>query len=240
MSYLKEKLLDLISFTYAQEKIFCASLSAAEKKAKGSPEHWSVKDNLAHIAAWKQALADNLAAAHRGESVQRSDDFNLTNAGIFAAHQNDTWEQVLAELEAGCLALSAQVELLSETELLSSETFPWSNGRPLWRNIAGTGAVHPFSHLTSYMAQNGQTDAAVALFEAGALRMKDLSSDETWHGMIEYDLACILALAGETAKAIAALHLALQTAPALVEWSKEDSDLDSLRREAAYQALYES
>lgn len=240
MAHLKEKLLALMSFTYTQEKAFYASLNTKEKNAKGSPEKWSVKDTLAHIAAWHIILADNLAAVQHGETPQRGENYDRTNQEIFAAHQDDTWDQVLANLEGGVLALSEQVEQLSETQLLSCDIFPWLNGRPVWRNIAGNGSVHPFIHLTSYLAQHGRNKEAVALFESGAPAMKALSSDETWQGVIEYNLACVLALAGETAKAIAALHLALQAAPSLIEYSKEDSDLDSLRSQAAFEALYAS
>lgn len=40
------------------------------------------------------------------------------------------------------------------------------------------------------------------------------------------------------ARAIEELRKSLQLSPQLVEWSKQDTDLDSLRDDPAYQALY--
>ena len=54
-----------------------------------------------------------------------------------------------------------------------------------------------------------------------------------------YNLGCFYARNGEADRAIAAVGEALPLIPSLVEWSKQDTDLDSLRDLPAFQALYE-
>ena len=51
----------------------------------------------------------------------------------------------------------------------------------------------------------------------------------TWHGVVQYNLACQYALLGQPESAIHALRQALQLNPDLLEWSKQDPDLDSIR-----------
>ena len=53
-----------------------------------------------------------------------------------------------------------------------------------------------------------------------------------------YNLACFYATTGQPDKALPLLPEALRLRPDLVEWSKEDSDLDTLRDMPAFQALY--
>jgi hypothetical protein len=61
-----------------------------------------------------------------------------------------------------------------------------------------------------------------------------------WRNVARYNLACFYALTGQKKKAMAELRESLQTNPDLIEWSKRDSDLDSLRDDPAFQALYQS
>ena len=66
-----------------------------------------------------------------------------------------------------------------------------------------------------------------------------LDDDAAWQGTVRYNLACHYALAGRTEEAIARLGEALVLNPGLHEWSLQDTDLDSLRQEPGYLALYE-
>ena len=61
-----------------------------------------------------------------------------------------------------------------------------------------------------------------------------------WMGTVHYNLACSYALLGQKDDAIAELRQALALTPQLIEWAREDPDLDSLRDEAAYKALDEA
>ena len=55
---------------------------------------------------------------------------------------------------------------------------------------------------------------------------------------MRYNLACVYALSGLKDQAIQAVKESFPLNPYLVEWSKKDSDLDSIRQEPAFLALY--
>lgn len=235
---IKPRLIELLSFTYSQEQAFAASLNEAERNARGAPERWSKNDHLAHCAAWQKNLADNLAVAGTGGPYQRFDDIDQRNEQIFIEHQADTLEEILDNLAEAYQTLVAQTSSLSEKELTSTEVLPWQRGRPLWRIIAGNGTLHPISHLAACYHQTGQGKKGLAIYEDAQPILAELSDEPAWQGMLVYDLACFCALAGEKQRAIDALKEALQLAPEFTEWSKQDNDLDSLREETEFKALY--
>jgi hypothetical protein len=70
--------------------------------------------------------------------------------------------------------------------------------------------------------------------------MQSLDDSDSWRGTITYNLACFYALDDQPRPALEKLGQALKLNPGLVDWSKEDSDLDSLRELPDFQALYEA
>jgi hypothetical protein len=53
-----------------------------------------------------------------------------------------------------------------------------------------------------------------------------------------YNLACLYAVTGRPHRALKLLPEALRLDPWLVEFSKHDADLETLRNDPAFQALY--
>lgn len=234
----KDALLDLLEYTFTQESVFADSLDPTERTRQGSQDKWAAKDNLAHCAAWQHTLADNLEAAMAGRPTQRSEDFDRTNEEIFLAHLDEGIEQIMSGLQQAYEALSEQTERLGENELVSTEILPWQRGRPLWRLIAGSGAIHPFVHMATYHAQNGRAQQAVKLYRAAMPRFSALDPSPAWQGLVQYDLACVYALAGQKSKGLEALKKALRLVPELSDWARQDTDLINLREETDFRALF--
>jgi tetratricopeptide (TPR) repeat protein len=90
-------------------------------------------------------------------------------------------------------------------------------------------------HYADYYRRRGWLAKATQLYEASVAAVTDWPE---WYGLARYNLACFYALSGQTDKAIPELREALQLRPDLLEWSKQDTDLASLRDDPAYQALY--
>jgi tetratricopeptide (TPR) repeat protein len=95
-------------------------------------------------------------------------------------------------------------------------------------------------HLGPLFIERGEKEYATELQEEAAKLLLELDESQSWQGVVGYNLACHYALAGETKIAIEKLREALELNPELTEWSKEDSDLASLREEPGYIALYTS
>jgi hypothetical protein len=72
-----------------------------------------------------------------------------------------------------------------------------------------------------------------------ARSMAGLDDSPVWQGAVKYQLACHYSLLGARAEAIRELQESLVLNPGLTDWSKEDPDLDAIRGEPEYQAIYE-
>jgi len=235
---MKGKLLSLFQHAYEQEQAFVSRLSDEERSAVGAPDRWSAKDLMAHIAAWKERLVQNLEAVAQGRAPVRYQDFDRINAEDFKVHRDLPWTEVLAWSERVHAALMERIQAMSEDDLLDTGVFPWQEDRPLWRLVAGTEYIHPILHLAQYYTERGDVPRATELQEEAADRLAQLDDSPTWQGVVRYNLACHYSLSGQKEKAIQGLREALRLNPDLTEWSKEDPDFAPIRQEPEYQALY--
>ena len=235
---LKQKLLRAIERTYEEERALVANLSDEERSAASTYEQWSVKDAIAHIAAWKEKRAQSMAAISRGEPVPAARDYEEVNVEIFAANQDRSWDKVLAYSQRAYDSLAESLETVPEADLVSRETSAEQQDRPLWRTIAGTGCTHPMLHLAELYMGRGQAGRGVRLAEETSDMLLQLDDSPNWRGLVRYNLACLYAISGQQEMAIGQLRRALQLNPDLTEWSNEDPDLVSIREHPDYRSLY--
>jgi tetratricopeptide (TPR) repeat protein len=233
----KSQLLNLIQRAYEQEQAFVAALTDAERSASGTLERWSAKDLMAHVAEWNDWLAQGLAAAARGETRSELEGFDEVNAQIFERHRHRPWSDVLERVHRVQALLVEQVGALAEDDVDDTQRVPWG-GRPLWRLAVGTCYTHPLADITEFYVERGDMGSATQIQEEMVQRLPALDDSSGWHGVVIYNLVCFHAISGQKEKAIAGLAEALSLNPDLVEWSKQDPDLDSIREEPAVQALY--
>ncbi|MBN1149585.1 MAG: ClbS/DfsB family four-helix bundle protein [Anaerolineales bacterium] len=236
----KTTLLELINLLYQQERALIASLSDEQRAAQGQPDHWSVKDILIHISNWIERLACNLQAAAQGQPTIDYSNYEEMNAQDFEIHRQDTWEQTEAFLEKAHQAITAELQALDEASLLLDDLLSGDKPRPAWQRIVGNAVIHPMQHIAEVYTGWGEGLLATQLVELVSDKLLELDDNPAWQGVTFYNQACFHALAGHVGQALRLLKQALALNPALVEWSKEDSDLKSLRGEPAYQALYET
>jgi tetratricopeptide (TPR) repeat protein len=237
---LKERLLALLKLAYEEEQKFYTSLGENEKSATGKLEQWSAKDIMAHIAYWKEYMVRNITATLRGESPGARGDVDTINEEVFHANKNNSWEDTLTRLERAFKSAIKCVRSVPDEMLIDTNTLSWQEGRPLWIIIDGNGYEHPIIHLTEYYFGRGNNDYAVKLYEQVAELTKELSDNPDWLGDVEYNLACCYALSGQHKRAIYKLRVALKLNPSLTDWSKDDSDLASIRKYNSYKSLYKT
>ena len=235
----KTLLLDLLRQSHEMEMDFVDTLSGEERARIGTLEDWSAKDVISHILAWKARMADNLLAVSEGRSPTEVKDLDHENAIIFEAHHDKTWDDVLRMAVGASQSLVAQVEALGQQELASRERLPWQRERPLWRLIVGNGYVHPIAHVAEFHRNRGNREQAGRVLGEMSRSMAGLDDGLDWQGAVKYNLACHYSLLGAKAEAIRELQEALRMNPGLADWSKEDPDLDGIRGDPEYQAIYE-
>ena len=234
----KPVLIYIMQLAYQEVKNLCNQISDREKNTVGTFEHWSAKDNVAHITSWNVHLLQNLVAARRNEPLHEVDNVDLENARFYQENQNKPWSQVLAEMEETHAELLRQVQTFTEEELAAVGDV--NGDRPLWRRLAGEGYIHPISHLAGYLTEHSQSQRASQVLEATAANLLPLDDSPAWLGLNIYNQACAYAMAGLKDKAIDRLKEALQLNPELKQWAQQDPDLLPLHDEPGFKSLYRS
>jgi tetratricopeptide (TPR) repeat protein len=235
---LKERLQSLIKLAYKEERTLIVVLDNKERTATGKINRWSVKDIIAHIAYWKDCTVNNILATLREENPDVRGDFNKINAEIFKLNKKKSWNNITLDLKRVHDSAVECVKTIPDDVLVDVNTLPWQEGKTLWRIIAGTFYVHPIAHLAEYYFDRGDSNYAVKLYEQSAALARELSDSPEWLGVVIYNLACGYALSNRHKRAIGELSKALKLNPDLIEWSKKDSDLDSIRKYKEYKLMY--
>jgi tetratricopeptide (TPR) repeat protein len=231
----KTRLIQLLDLSRTFQRQLIADLDPAERTAPGAWENWSLKDELAHVIAWQLNTLARIAAQIHAESVPDFGDTQTINRAIYDTNRDRALADVVAEGDRAYADFVQVIDSLSEDNLFQPERFSDREKRSIAAQIMSNGFEHPVVHYADHYRRRGDLAKATQLHEASVAAMADWPE---WYGTARYNLACFYALDGQTDKAIAELRAALQLRPDLLEWSKQDTDLDSLRDVPAFQALY--
>jgi tetratricopeptide (TPR) repeat protein len=233
----KQSLLSILENEEHEENALIAGLSDQERRAIGTPAKWSARDLIAHINAWKLKLGQNLLALSEGRSGREPDEDDVENARTYENFQTRDWSEIIEFARAANSLLREQVGQLNDRALENRGGFPWEGDRPLWRVIAGTAYIHPNLHITAFSRENNHPDLADTVSEHMARDLMTLDSSPDWRGLVVYNLACHYSLSGETEKALDSLEKAFSLYPDIKDWARQDTDLDPIRDEPAFNSF---
>jgi len=241
VSDIKTKLIAVIERGEADQAALVALLSDSEKAAIGEPDHWAVKDQIAHLNFWRDRTLRRLIAVRDGaEPPGPSPDFQPENERNFAAQQYRPWNEIIAESDRLFRETKQVIPQLTDAQLTEPVKIGTDNEIRLSERVVSDFMEHPAEHLTQLYRERGETARAEAQEGATVEVISELfGKNNSMYGYAIYNLGCFYARNGEADRAIAAVGEALPLIPSLVEWSKQDTDLDSLRDLPAFQALYE-
>ncbi len=238
---MKPRILVLLHFARQQEQQLVDGLSNAEREAVGTPDAWAAKDFLVNIMLWKQLQTQKLAMAVHGETPPIWRDMELIhrlNNEAFTRYQNNSFQVVQEEARRIFDTFIAQVESMSEEELGDADRYDWQEGEPLWQETLGNGLWHPCSQMMNCYLKRGDKPSALRLQEALLVVVRHAELPSETLGVAIYNQACFYAVNGWPEKALLLLPEALRLRPTLIEWSKHDSDLDVVRADPAFEAIY--
>lgn len=241
----KAKLIERLLLGRKFVEVAFAELSDAEKNQVGTMEHWAPKDALVHMTSWQKCWLNwlepiaNAKDPDLGGPGAGISDENAANADTFTANQHRPWREISDESQRVFDRALAFVNLLSEEDIADPQRFPGLKGRPFWKSVSGNFYWHVQVHLGNMYIARGQIERGTQVVRAFA---DQVGADEpaSERGETIYNLACFYSLAGLREQAIGQLKRALALNPGLIEWSKQDSDLDPLRADSDFQALYQS
>ena len=111
---------------------------------------WTLKDLVAHVAAYERWTAEQMSATPSEEERtalegEASAGVDAVNDMIYSDHRDDTLDQVLEESRAAHAALHAAVERLDERDLASPQW--WTGGRTLFQMIPEQSSIHYRDHV---------------------------------------------------------------------------------------------
>jgi hypothetical protein len=236
---LKDKVVELVQLGFNEMDKYISSLSEEERNQDSAPDGWSIKDNIAHMHAWFGVLAGRLAGKPDEELRPEFEDFNETNAWFYEQYKDITWEQLLADLGEAEREVLTQIEAQDEDAFSATDRFEWQRERPLWQAIMGTTLDHISLHLANLYNERGDKTKGLQVIQTSTEAVMPLVEDNPdARGVYIYNLGCYYALAGDKERAISHVKQSLPLRPSLAEWSQQDSDLDSLRDEPEFQALF--
>ncbi len=235
MADLKTRLIQLLDLSRSFRQQLIADLDPAERTTTGTWENWSIKDELAHVIAWQLNSLARLVALIHAETVPDFSETEKINRAIYVTNRDRTLADIVAEGDRAHTDFVQLIESLSDNDLSQPARFSDQEQRSLAGQIMGNGYAHPILHYADYYRRRGDLAKATHLHEASVAAVADWPE---WYGTARYNLACFYALSAQREEALHELREALQLRPDLIEWSKQDTDLVSLRDDPAYQALY--
>lgn len=233
----KSQLLELLNKSQQSELRFISDLNEEERAMSGTAQDWAVKDEIAHVAAWKAITSERFRAFMAGEEPQDYDGLDAFNDELFQRHKEDSWQEVQDFHERAYQELIEQVQLITENDLLDGQRYDWLRGRSFWRRMLHTGYFHPQVHIAFYYSNQGDKDRGNQLMEEITNTLLTMDETPHWQGQSIYNLACFYALSGNKERAIDNLGRAFSLSSDMVEWSREDTDLASIWEEPGYRAL---
>jgi tetratricopeptide (TPR) repeat protein len=209
-------------------------LTNTQKKARGKLDAWSASDILNHIAFYNSHFINQIKAADKGERVLTADYYLILNDGIFIRNVEKDFEIARKEERESFEKGLAVLEKMDADELVDLEKYDFMNHNSTLDRALGTFGWHVSSHVSDFLIQNGELEKAIALQEALTEEYKRFP---TWKGNAVYNLACFYSLQGMKEKALENLKIAFNERPTLIDWSRQDADMDPLRDDPGFQAL---
>ena len=232
----KSQLIAALHAAQDEVLLMAQSLSESERNESGSAEQWALRDYLAHIAMSRRFLADDLAAARRGETPQQ-DQPDRTNPAVYAVYSKRPWEDILTLLDESHQELIDQIQSFTDDEINNPDHFAWMEGAPIWRRVAGTAFIHATVHLAQTYLEHGDTESARRVAKLEQEQGLALDTSARWQGMVHYNQGCYHALLGEKEQALKALEQGFRLSSQFVEFARQDTDLASLHNDPDYLEL---
>lgn len=123
-------------------------LSPEDMYVSGVVGLWSVKDILAHVAAWESEVvtALNQAQNRRVPSMLRIEDIDEWNEQQQRVSARRPLDAVVGDYQGVHAKLKQMIADLDEDFLTNRRLFRWMEGEPLWYLVEESAVLHEREH----------------------------------------------------------------------------------------------
>lgn len=127
----KSDLIEVIHTERTRLESLLEGLTDSQMTESGVESSWSIKDILAHIAAWERLAFDRIHAALSGKPlkfplIKGDADVDTFNAAVYKKYKDQSIAKVTAEFNDSHLDFLAQIEALDDDFLTSPLPFDWA------------------------------------------------------------------------------------------------------------------
>jgi len=155
----KADLIQQVNQAYAEMSTILDALLEDQMLEQGVIEGYSIKDLLAHLAAWERLCVNWIRTSLQGEQPVRwapgfeiqaedpDESLNRLNERIHKDNLDTTLRETLADFRTAHEKCLGAIQLLSDEELNDPQLFDWLNGHPVWQIIAANSYEHYREHL---------------------------------------------------------------------------------------------
>jgi len=147
----KARLLELNRREHDRLDALVGPLAEPEMVEPGVQGVWSIKDILAHVAAWEARCIGQMEAGLQGKAspLFASRDVDQVNEQIWRENRDRPLADVRAGFDRSFERLTAAVEAVAEADLVAPDRLPWLEGSPLWLLVA----YNAFDHYPRHAAR---------------------------------------------------------------------------------------
>ena len=234
---MKEELLRVIADARSREQ----ELVRLAKDMPSDPDgRWSGKDQLAHLAWWRDRDGRLIDSVRTGSTPppavgsREGQEEGRQNAVIYEMYRDRPLHEINQAARSSWDGFTAAVEASSEGDL--HRPHPYADGEELWQTALGI-AYHTGEHLTYWYQESGDQTQV----EATQRWLRDIyvavAPDAKSRANANYNLACFYARSGRAAEALPLLRESFEGNRELREWAKKDSDLDPIRNDPSLQEI---
>ena len=229
-----EILVNLMNTAKNELDRFVADLSDTERNKAGAPDHWSVKDVVAHLGTGQCRLVNEIDRVEAGEKLPEWGDLDAANLVIFQQNEHRCWDDVWRDAERCSQAAIQRTSSVTE-EVLNTQV---QDGRSFARVIFGNSFMHWIEHLISCCLERGDVTNAERLVDLECCELQTFDPSPRTQAVASYNRACFFARTTQTEKAVKLLSEVFWIRPDLRDWAKQDGDLVNLRGLKEFEDLF--
>ena len=159
----KATLLDKVRSGYAALEAQFIPLDEAQMTTTNADGEWSIKDILAHLAAWHFRLLGWVNAILRneqptlGDAVETNEQLDKLNARFYEENKARPLNEILSDLRGSHLQVMESLQAMADEDLTDPQRFAWMDGNPFWNLVAGNTYDHYLEHIGSIQERIAQT-----------------------------------------------------------------------------------
>ncbi len=228
-------LVNLMKIAKEELDRLATDLNDSERNRIGAPDHWAVKDVIAHLGIWQCRLVDEIDRVEAGQELPEWGDLDAANLEIYQQYAQRSWDEVWKDAEQ--CALAAIQRTASVTEDVLNTQMP--DGRSFARVIFSNSFIHWIEHLMGCYLERGDVVKAERLLDLECRELQSFDPSPRTQAVASYNRACFYARTQRVDKAVNLLREVFQVRPDLRDWAKQDGDLVSMHGLKDFEDLFQ-